>query len=92
MNISVTFSGQLRPLAGIDRESLEIDGPRALRDFAAWLAEKHGEPLKSSLLGDYGLPQRTLLVCVNDEQIGATEHKILCDGDEVAFMSPISGG
>ena len=92
MKIFVTFSGQVRRVARVARESFEFEDSQPLQEFTAWLAEKHGEPLKSSLLDDSGLPQRILLVSVNDEQVGAAERKILRDGDEVTFMSPISGG
>ena len=92
MKVSVNYSAQLSAAAGTPRECIELDRPHSVRDFARRLAERHGDPLKGSILDEHGLLRRNVFVCVNDEQADAEGGAMLNDGDTLLFMLPISGG
>ncbi|MDE2271391.1 MAG: MoaD/ThiS family protein [Xanthomonadaceae bacterium] len=79
MNYRLLYFASLCDAAGRSRESVESDARDALALFAE-LAARHGFTFK---------PER-LRVAVNGEF--AEWNRPLADGDEVAFLPPVSGG
>lgn len=81
MKIEVLFFGVAHDLTGLPRERIELPEGVSLRDLRRQYEERFPR-LRD--LGD------SLLTAVNEEM--ASPSQPLRDGDEVAFMPPVSGG
>ncbi|MEZ5464594.1 MAG: molybdopterin converting factor subunit 1 [Lysobacteraceae bacterium] len=79
MRIEVLYFASLRDVTGVDRESVDMADGDAAQLFQQ-LNAKHG----------FTLPRERLRVAINSEF--ADWHRPLADGDEVAFIPPVSGG
>jgi len=79
MKFTLLYFASLRDAAGCAQESVASDAsdPRALYESAA---VRHG----------FKMPLERVRVAVNGEF--AARDCALCDGDEVAFLPPVSGG
>jgi molybdopterin synthase sulfur carrier subunit len=75
----ILYFASLRDAAGVDREQVE-SAPLDARALYAELRRRHG----------FSLPAERLRVAVNGEF--AAWDRALADGDEVAFLPPVSGG
>jgi molybdopterin synthase sulfur carrier subunit len=75
----ILYFASLRDAAGRDQE--QVDSAKAdARSLYGDLRERYG----------FGLPAERLRVAVNGEF--ASWDRALADGDEVAFLPPVSGG
>jgi molybdopterin converting factor subunit 1 len=81
MHVQVLFFGQLKDLVGRSSESLALSDRASLRDVVRHYSEKY--PSISQLAS-------SLALSVNQEY--AAQDAALHDGDEVAFLPPVSGG
>lgn len=81
MTIRLLLFARLRELCGTDHVEVELRDGATVNDAFALLADRHPavEPTR-----------RRVMVAVN-ESYGAWEQS-LADGDEVAFIPPVSGG
>jgi molybdopterin converting factor small subunit len=57
-----------------------------------YLAQRHGERLRSLLLDDSGRPRRSNLIMVADRVVTSPDSLALSDGATVALLSPLAGG
>lgn len=81
MKVRLLFFAVLRDIVGTDHQELEVpDGSRAV-DLWSSLRDRHPE------LRHYARPPMT---AVNEEYMPAETR--LEEGDEVAFIPPVSGG
>ncbi len=81
MHVQVLFFGQLKDLIGRSSESLALKDRASLRDVVHHYSEKFPPILKLA---------SSLALSINQEY--ATQDAPLHDGDEVAFLPPVSGG
>lgn len=81
MQVNVLFFGMARDLAGVAEERLEIPDGERLGDL--WRKCEARFPRLGEIAG-------SLVTSVNQEI--ADRERILRDGDEVAFLPPVSGG
>ena len=81
MKVDVLFFGVSHDLTGFGRESLEIEAGTTLQALRGMYEDRF--PGLREMAG-------SLLAAVNQEI--AEPSRILSDGDEVAFMPPVSGG
>ena len=81
MRVTVRLFARLRDLAGAGELVRDVPANATVEDV--W----HALTMEMPSLGEY---QRTMSVAVNAEyaRMAATVH----DGDEVAFLPPVSGG
>jgi molybdopterin converting factor subunit 1 len=81
MRVTIRLFARLRDLAGSGELVRDVDGPATVRTVWSTLV---GE---MPSLGEY---ERTMSVAVNADyaRMNAAVH----DGDEVAFLPPVSGG
>ncbi len=79
MRLRVLYFASLRDAAGCDREDFE-DAPGDAREVYEQLRERHG----------FALAHDRIRLAVNGEFAGWD--RALADGDEVAFLPPVSGG
>jgi molybdopterin converting factor subunit 1 len=78
--VRIRFFARLRELAGVENEALQVAPGSTLRDVYGALRARHGS--LPSLEGVRG--------AVNQEFAGWED--MISDGDEVAFIPPVSGG
>jgi molybdopterin converting factor subunit 1 len=81
MRVTVRLFARLRDLAGSGELVREIDGPATVH--TVW----KGLVAEMPALGDY---ERTMSVAVNADYSRMSAS--VSDGDEVAFLPPVSGG
>ena len=79
MRVSLLYFASLRDAAGCDREALEVAAVPLSRLYDE-ARERHG----------FTLPRERLRVARNDAF--AHWEDIAADGDEIAFIPPVSGG
>jgi molybdopterin converting factor subunit 1 len=78
--VRVRFFARLRELAGVEVEPLQVPPGSSLAGVYDTLRAKHpGLPARDSVRG-----------ALNQEFAGWDDH--VSDGDEVAFIPPVSGG
>ena len=93
MNVTVEYAAQVKRLAGVGSEQIELAAPCTIADLARQVAARHGEPLTAILLDDAGAPRRSILVFLGEDQLRWDDESILVhDGDTVTLLSPVSGG
>lgn len=80
MTVTLCFFGELKSLVGSDREIFPLAKSMPLAELV------RAHPAAPKLLAWEG----HLLYAVNHEQVDA--NYIVCDGDEVALMPPMTGG
>lgn len=82
--LRVLYFASLREQLGLREEEVTSEGIATVAELIEHLVETHGEAWREPL----SAPQ--LRVAVNQELV---EHEIaLADGDEVAFLPPVTGG
>ena len=81
MRVTIRLFARLRELAGRDELALEVGGAATVADVWASLAREF------PALEPYG---RSVSAAVNDDY--SPMARALAEGDEVAFLPPVSGG
>src|SRR6266404_8488416 len=81
MRVQVLFFGQLKDLTGRSTESLPLADRATARDVLQHYSKEYPSILKLA---------SSLALSINQEY--ATQDAPLHDGDEVAFLPPVSGG
>ncbi|MBQ16874.1 MAG: hypothetical protein CMJ65_07090 [Planctomycetaceae bacterium] len=93
MNVTVEYAAQVKQVAGIGSESIELAAPCTIAELARQVAERHGGPLSNILLDGEGAPRRSILVFLGEDQVRWDDDSTLVrDGDTVTLLSPVSGG
>lgn len=90
MRVTVHFVAQLKRLMGTGADILDVPPGCTLAALLAILADKHEARCKSLLLDDHSQPQASLLLFVNDNQVGPGHS--LHEGDQVTLLTPMAGG
>ncbi len=84
MDVEVLFFASLRDVVGMPRISVQLPEPAGQGELLAVLAERFSEETMTALQAE------NVRVCVN--QTLATPPLDYSDGDEIAFLPPITGG
>jgi len=84
MAITVRFFAALRERVRLDSLSLEVEGEADLRGLVMLLGKRFGNDFAAALSAP------NIRIALNHEFVG--DQCTLRDGDEVAFMPPITGG
>ncbi len=92
IRVTVDYWAQLRDASGRACESVQMPPASTVTQLLAYLAERHGERLRTLLLDDAGRPRRSNLVMVADRVVAAPDSLELSDGVTVALLSPLAGG
>ncbi len=85
MRVRVLYFGVLKDVVGIEREDMEVEPGCPV---AALLHQIRGRDLNQSRAESRYWS--SIAIAVNQEYVPATT--VLQDGDEVAFLPPVSGG
>lgn len=84
MAINVRFFAALRERVGRDSVPVEVNCEMDLRGLVVLLGRRFGQDFAAALSAP------NIRIAVNQEFVSGT--LVLRDGDEVAFMPPITGG
>lgn len=86
MKAKLVFLGRLEELAGDGGADLAFDAPLGWAALVERLREDHAPALADLVESD------RVKVALNGALMGAKQGLILSDGDEIAFLPPVSGG
>ncbi|OJW72169.1 MAG: molybdopterin synthase sulfur carrier subunit [Sphingomonadales bacterium 63-6] len=87
MAVKFVFLGKLADLAGTHEfELTEADGEFDWTDLLAWLEVWSSRDLAAAVAGE------KVRIAVNGALLGDKKALSAMDGDEVAFLPPVSGG
>jgi molybdopterin converting factor small subunit len=92
MDVRVDYIAQVKHAAGVATELVSLAGVVPLGDLLDRLAQNHGPQFRSLVFGEDGCVNPSILVTVNDEQVLPNCGIELKIGDNVAILSPMSGG
>jgi molybdopterin synthase sulfur carrier subunit len=84
MTITVRFFAALRERARLDSLTLDVESEVDIRSLAKLLGKRFGEEFAAALTAP------NIRIALNHEFVSA--ECSVRDGDEVAFMPPITGG
>lgn len=87
MKVNVMYGGELASMAGVSKETVELQEGSTLSDLLTYIEKAHGRRLLEAL-GD------RLLVLVNGRSVKLSEadNLRLSEGDFVSLLPPVLGG
>jgi molybdopterin synthase sulfur carrier subunit len=86
MKARLVFLGRLEELAGRPFEDLASSAPLDWTDVLGWLGEWYSAELAEIVDGE------KVKVAQNGALVADKRALVLADGDEIAFLPPVSGG
>ncbi len=92
MEIKIRFTAQLKDVVGQGTDKITIEEKENLQSVLSRLTERYGDKFKNILFDESGTYRNSILLVLNQYQINYVDNVVLNDGDEIAIMSPISGG
>ncbi len=93
MQVTVEYAAQIKTIAGVASEVIEMDGPCPVAEIARQVAASRGEELAEILLDDDGQPRPSILVFQGEDQVRWDDTStVVSDGDTITLLSPVSGG
>jgi len=92
VKVKVYYTTQLKQALGCNCEEIDVGAPATIRQLLDQLSQSHGEAFDELVLAKQGNLSPSMLVCVGNEFTGRDVSMRLNDGDEVTFLSPVSGG
>ena len=92
MKVKVNYTTQLKHALGRTNEEVELTEPATAEQLIAQLSQTHGAPFDKLMLDKQHQLNSAILVCLGDESLGRNLSKVLKEGDEITFLSPVSGG
>jgi molybdopterin converting factor small subunit len=85
MSVTLKFSGQCRLAVNCDTKSVDVVEPTLLSELVTKQSLR-------SLLDSDGHLNSGILIFINNTQCTNTDTLMINDGDDITFMSPMSGG
>ena len=93
MQVTVEYTAQIKQVAGVARDVIELDGPAPVAEVARQVAASRGEGLAEILLDENGQPRPSILVFKGEDQVRWDDTATLvADGETITLLSPVSGG
>lgn len=86
MKAKLVFLGRLEELAGRPSQDIAASAPMDWQDVLRWLGASHSDELVEAVRAD------RVRIAVNGALVGDKQALVLADGDELAFLPPVSGG
>ena len=82
----MVFLGRLEDLAGRAGHDVAADAPLDWYDVIGWLGDHFPPELADAVAGE------KVRVAINGALVADKHMLVLADGDELAFLPPVSGG
>ncbi len=93
MPVTVEYAAQIKRVAGVAHDIIELAEPCTVAEIARRVAANHGDQLADILLDDNQQPRPSILVFLGENQVHWDDDKTLVqDGQTVTLLSPVSGG
>ena len=92
MNIKLRYTAQLKDVAKLGTDEIELKEKEGIQILLNRLVEKYDKAFGAILFDKEGNYRNSNLIVLNRAQVNYEEDSLLRDGDQVAIMSPISGG
>ena len=92
MKVQVIYTTLLQHAVGLASEEVEVPNSLTVGQLLEILSQTHGEPFNKLVLARQGELSGSILICVGNECLGRDLATTLTDGDEVTFLSAVSGG
>ncbi len=93
MPVTVEYAAQIKRVAGVAHDIIELAKPCTVAEIARQVAANHGDQLADILLDDNQQPRPSILVFLGQNQVRWDDDKTLVqDGQTVTLLSPVSGG
>ena len=92
MVVTVQYTTQLKAALGVAQEQIQLKDGASLSDLLRQLAGQHGQTFSDLVLMGDGVLMPSMIVCIDDRQMPASQDIPLQDGNQVMFLSAISGG
>ncbi|WP_404479840.1 MoaD/ThiS family protein [Novosphingobium sp. BL-52-GroH] len=86
MKARLVFLGRLEELAGLPFEDLAASAPLDWTGVLGWLGDRHSAELAAAVDGE------KVKVALNGALVADKRGLVVADGDEIAFLPPVSGG
>jgi len=86
MTAKLVFLGRLEDLAGRAGEEITLTAPLDWYDVIGWLGDHYPPTLADTIAGE------KVRLAINGALIPDKHTLVLADGDELAFLPPVSGG
>jgi molybdopterin converting factor small subunit len=93
MPVTVEYAAQIKRVAGVAHDIIELAEPCTVADIARQVAANHGDQLAEILLDDNQQPRPSILVFLGDLQLRWDDTTTrVQDGQTITLLSPVSGG
>jgi len=92
MNITIEYVAQMRSVAGMPAETVDLPVGTTAQDVIRSVAERHGGRLAELLLDENGVLRPSALVFADDEQVEWETAQTLREGSKVTILAPLAGG
>ena len=93
MQVTVEYAAQVKQVAGVARDVIELDQPSPVAEIARQVAANGNEGLAGILLDENGQPRPSILVFKGEDQVRWDDTATLvADGETITLLSPVSGG
>lgn len=92
MNITITYYGQARILAGTRSETVQVPDNATPLAALRTIAASHGEAFDQLIFSPEGLLKRSVLLAVNGVVPRPGSESCLKNGDEISVQTAIAGG
>ena len=92
MNVTVSYLGQLRHIAGIETEDRSVPDGASLTDVLKELAAGYDEQFGRILFDEAGVLRGSMMVLINDALVMKDALPNLNNGDRVTLLPAIAGG
>lgn len=86
MTATLVFLGRLEDLAGRPSQQIAASAPLDWADVLGWLGDAFCEDLVDAVRGE------RVRIALNGALVADRDALVLSDGDELAFLPPVSGG
>jgi molybdopterin converting factor small subunit len=92
VKIEVFYTTRLKHALGCSSNEVDVPSPLTVGQLLEHLSQLHGELFDKLVLTSQGELSSSILVCVGSSCLGRDLSAILHEGDDVTFLSPVSGG
>ena len=92
MNITLTYFGQLRQLAGVESETRTFEDGASLTGLLEDVAAGHGERFGAILFDENHALRPSVMILVNETPVDKGSLPSLSDQDKVSLLPAIAGG
>ncbi len=93
MQVTVEYAAQIKRVAGVAQDVIQLDAPCPVAEIARLAAANHGDSLAEMLFDENGQPRPSILVFKGEDQVRWDDTTTrVGDGETITLLSPVSGG